>query len=91
MRLLARILHSPFRKRRLAPFGKRHPINPSLWRTNMLTWALTFFVLALIAGVLGFGGIAGAAASIAKVLFLVFIVLLIVSAIAAALRGRPPV
>ncbi|HKX56158.1 MAG TPA: hypothetical protein VJN01_08655 [Xanthomonadales bacterium] len=28
LQLLARILHSPFRKRRLAQFGKRHPINP---------------------------------------------------------------
>ena len=33
----------------------------------MLGWALTFMVLALVAGALGFGGIAGASASIAQV------------------------
>ena len=32
----------------------------------MLSWALTFLVIALIAAVLGFGGVAGTAASIAK-------------------------
>ncbi len=35
----------------------------------MLSWALTFLVIALIAAVLGFGGIAGSAAWIAQVLF----------------------
>jgi uncharacterized membrane protein YtjA (UPF0391 family) len=44
----------------------------------MLSWALTFLVIALIAGVLGFGVVAGTAATIAKVLFFVFIVLFIV-------------
>lgn len=43
----------------------------------MLSWALTFFVLALIAGFLGFGGIATAATGIAKILFFVFLVLFI--------------
>jgi uncharacterized membrane protein YtjA (UPF0391 family) len=32
---------------------------------HMLGWALTFFVLAIIAALLGFGGIAGTAAGIA--------------------------
>ena len=44
----------------------------------MLGWALTFLVIALIAGVLGFGVVAGTAASIAKILFFVFLVLFIV-------------
>ncbi len=44
----------------------------------MLSWALTFLVIALIAGVLGFGVVAGTAASIAKILFFVFLVLFIV-------------
>ncbi|MCC7335055.1 MAG: DUF1328 domain-containing protein [Pirellulaceae bacterium] len=44
----------------------------------MLGWALTFLVIALIAGVLGFGVIAGTAASVAKVLFFVFLVLFII-------------
>lgn len=45
----------------------------------MLSWALTFFVLAIIAGVLGFGGIASASAGIAKILFVVFIILFVAS------------
>ncbi len=45
----------------------------------MLSWALTFFILAIIAGVLGFGGIASASAGIAKILFVVFIILFVAS------------
>jgi len=47
----------------------------------MLGWALTFLVIALIAGVLGFGVIAGTAAWIAKVVFVVFLVLFIIGLI----------
>lgn len=54
----------------------------------MLSWAIAFLVLAVIAGVLGFGGIAGTASGIAQVLFFVFMALLIASALASALRGR---
>jgi uncharacterized membrane protein YtjA (UPF0391 family) len=49
---------------------------------QMLYWALTFFVVALIAAILGFGGVAIAAASIAKVLFFVFLVLFLFSLVA---------
>ncbi|MDX5359612.1 MAG: DUF1328 domain-containing protein [Rhodobacterales bacterium] len=57
----------------------------------MLGWAITFLIVALIAGVLGFGGIAGTSVGIAKVLFFIFIILFVVSLIARAIRGRPPV
>ncbi len=57
----------------------------------MLNWALTFFILAIIAAVLGFGGIAAGAASIGKILFVVFLVLFAVSLIANAARGRSSV
>lgn len=56
----------------------------------MLSWALTFFILALIFAALGFTGVAGTFASVAKLLFFVFLILLIVSAVAGSLRGRPP-
>ena len=56
----------------------------------MLYWTLTFFVLAIIAGLLGFTTIAGTAYAVAKVLFLVFLVLLIVSFFSNALRGKTP-
>ena len=41
----------------------------------MLNWAATFFIIAIIAGVLGFTTIAGSAVEIAKILFVVFLVL----------------
>lgn len=52
----------------------------------MLSWALTFFILAIIAGLLGFGVISFAAAEIAKILFFVFIVLFIISLISRVVR-----
>jgi uncharacterized membrane protein YtjA (UPF0391 family) len=57
----------------------------------MLSWALTFFVVAIIAAVLVKPSIAGAAAGIAKILFFVFLVLTLVALVGGALRGRPPV
>jgi uncharacterized membrane protein YtjA (UPF0391 family) len=60
-------------------------------RDNMLGWALTFLVVALIAGALGFGGIAGASAGIAQILFVVFLILFAIAMVARAVRGRPPV
>ncbi len=55
---------------------------------QMLNWALTFFILAIVAAVLGFGGIAAGAASIGKILFVLFLVLFAVSLIAGAGRRR---
>jgi len=52
----------------------------------MLSWAVTFLVIAIIAGVLGFSGIAGTASNIAWILFVVGLVLAIVFGI----RGRKP-
>lgn len=45
----------------------------------MLSWSLTFFVLAIIAAILGFTGIASTMAWIAQILFVIFIVLFIAS------------
>jgi uncharacterized membrane protein YtjA (UPF0391 family) len=50
----------------------------------MLSWALTFLILALVAGLFGFGLVAGTSYMIAKVLFFVFLILLVVSLV----RGR---
>ncbi len=54
----------------------------------MLGYALTFLVVALIAGVLGFTSVAGAAMGIAKILFFVFLVLFVVSLVMHLVRGR---
>lgn len=43
----------------------------------MLSWALTFLIIALIAAAFGFGGIASASAGIAQILFFVFLLLFI--------------
>lgn len=59
------------------------------WRFIMIGWAVTFFIIALIAGVLGFTGIAGTAANIAWILFVVGIILAVVFMIFG--RRRPPV
>ena len=45
----------------------------------MLNWAVTFFVIAIVAAVLGFTTIAGSAIDIAKILFFVFLVLAVLS------------
>jgi len=45
----------------------------------MISWALTFFLLAIAAGILGFGGLAGTFAWAAQILFGAFIILMIVS------------
>jgi uncharacterized membrane protein YtjA (UPF0391 family) len=52
----------------------------------MLQYAITFFIVALVAAFLGFWGLAGMAADIAKFLCLIFVVLMIVS----FFRGRTP-
>jgi uncharacterized membrane protein YtjA (UPF0391 family) len=54
----------------------------------MLSWAVTFFVIALIAAVLGFSGIAGTAVNIAWALAVIGIILAIVFGL---MGRRPPV
>ena len=45
----------------------------------MLSWAITFLIIALIAGLLGFTSIAGTAIGFAKIIFVVFLVLFLLS------------
>ena len=54
----------------------------------MLSWVVTFLVIALIAGILGFGGVAGASIEIAKIIFFIAVVLFLVSAVISLARGR---
>src|SRR5688500_1713387 len=64
-------------------------LHPTFLRSYvMLSWALAFFIIAIIAAVFGFTGIAAGAAEIAKILFVVFVVLFLVSLVAGLLR-RP--
>jgi uncharacterized membrane protein YtjA (UPF0391 family) len=55
---------------------------------TMLSWVVTFLIIALIAGVLGFGGIAGASVEIAKAIFFIAVVLFLISAVVGLVRGR---
>lgn len=54
----------------------------------MLSWVVTFLIIALVAGLLGFGGVAGASIEIAKIVFFVAIVLFLISALVGLVRGR---
>ena len=53
----------------------------------MLTWALIFFIVAIIAAVFGFSGIAAGAAGIAQILFWTFLVIALIVGIAHLIRG----
>jgi len=57
---------------------------------EMLGWALTFLIVAIIAAIFGFGGIATTAAGIAQILFVVFIVLFLASLLYHLISGRRP-
>ena len=52
----------------------------------MLQWALTFFVIALIAALLGFSGVAGMSAEIGWIFVVVAVIFLLVG----MLSGRRP-
>lgn len=45
----------------------------------MLSWALLFLIVALIAGLFGFGLVGGMAYGAAKICFFVFLILFVVS------------
>lgn len=51
----------------------------------MLRWALTFLIIALVAGLFGFGLVGGMAYTAAKICFFVFVILAILS----LFTGRP--
>ena len=52
----------------------------------MFSWAIAFFLIALLAAVFGFFGVAAGAAAVAKTIFFVALILALVSFLA----GRRP-
>lgn len=48
---------------------------------TMLNWAITFFLIAIIAAFLGFGGVAGTAAGAGNLLLQVFLVVFVLGLI----------
>lgn len=55
----------------------------------MLSWAITFLIIAIIAGFLGMGVVSGVASNIAWILFVVFLVLFCVSLFMGRRGPRP--
>ena len=45
----------------------------------MVGWAITFLIIALIAGLLGFGAVAGTALAAAKIVFAVALIAFLIS------------
>jgi uncharacterized membrane protein YtjA (UPF0391 family) len=64
---------------------RRRCINPQEM-IAMFSWAIAFFVIALIAAVFGFFGLAASAAGIAKIVFFVALIMALVSFV----TGRRP-
>lgn len=54
---------------------------------GLLGWALTFLVIAIVAGLFGFGLIAGLSVTIAKWLFIIFAVLFVIFLIRSIIGG----
>lgn len=54
----------------------------------MFSWAITFLIIAIVAGVLGLSGVAGAATNIAWILLVVGLILAVIFAVSG--RGRRP-
>jgi len=48
------------------------------WTVTLLKWALLFFVISIVAGILGFTGISAASADVARILFYIFLVIFLV-------------
>ncbi len=53
---------------------------------GLLSWAVVFLVVALVAALFGFGLIAGTSITIAKWLAIIFVILFVVSIIAHAMK-----
>jgi uncharacterized membrane protein YtjA (UPF0391 family) len=54
----------------------------------MLSWVVTFLVIALIAALLGFGGIAGLSIELAKIIFFVALILFVIGILFGAVGRR---
>ena len=52
----------------------------------MLSWALTFLMIAIVAAVFGIGGIAATSAATTQMIFVVFLILFAVSLFAGVIR-----
>ena len=56
----------------------------------MLSWSVTFFIIALVAALLGFGGVAGMSADIGWLFAVLAVVILVVGLFSRSIGGRTP-
>ena len=56
----------------------------------MLSYIITFFILAIIASILGFSGLAANFAGIAQFLALIFVILFVATLVYSVITGRRP-
>jgi len=56
----------------------------------MLGWAVTFFIVALVAALVGFGGVAGMSRDIGWLLAVLGVIVLIVGLVGRSIGGRGP-
>ena len=56
----------------------------------MLSWSLTFFIIALVAALLGLGGVAGMSADIGWLFAVLAVVILVVGLFSRSIGGRTP-
>jgi uncharacterized membrane protein YtjA (UPF0391 family) len=56
----------------------------------VLSWIVTFFLMAVVAAIFGFGGLAGTFAGVAQFLAGIFVLLFIASLIYSLITGRNP-
>ena len=57
----------------------------------MLTWALTFFIIALVAAALGMSGVAGLSANIGWLFAVIGVIILVVAMVTGRSAGPPVV
>jgi uncharacterized membrane protein YtjA (UPF0391 family) len=81
-RIVAGLLRNPRRNPQLEPAdgsaATGRPAGVAEQAMTILKWALIFFLVSIVAGLLGFTGISAASADIARFLFYVFVAIFLV-------------
>lgn len=53
----------------------------------MLSWVVTFLIIALVAALLGFGGVASVSLEAARIVFFIALILFVLAAVGGVVRG----